>query len=131
MRKIELFGISVLLLAVAGCASTSVVTEFDAEGRIVKTTETTESVAKEVRRSLESKTVAIWTEGWRAEITLSAATAENPTPTGTVNAGNIGTGYLSVRKDQKNTAGIAEIIRAMRSGMLEVGTGGVENSAGD
>ncbi len=131
---IELTGITLFALfsiaALSGCAATSVVTEFDPDGNVVKTTETSESIASEMRRSLENKTVAIWNSGWRAELTLSAATMETPTPTGTINAGNVATGYLSVRQDQRDLAGIAEVIRAMRSGTFSAGTDGLDAATG-
>ena len=67
MRKlIVIFAAAVAgLLLAAGCASThSTITEFDSEGNVIRTTETSESVIKTVTASTQGKSVIAWEDGW-------------------------------------------------------------------
>ena len=66
MRKlIVIFAAAVAgLLLAAGCASThTTITEFDAAGNVIRTTETSESVIKTVTDSTQNKSVLIWEDG--------------------------------------------------------------------
>lgn len=115
------FGIDIAILAAAllvltGCASTrSTITEYDATGNIVKTTETSESVIKTVTASTQSKTVVMWEDGWAAYISASSGTTEDPTPHGKIFAGKTNKGAISVLPDQQNLPGIAQIVQATKS----------------
>ena len=69
MRKlIVIFAAAVAVAFIAaGCASThSTITEFDAAGNVIRTTETSESVIKTVTDSTQNKSVLIWEDGCAA-----------------------------------------------------------------
>lgn len=98
MRKlIVIFAAAVAgLLLAAGCASThSTITEFDAAGNVIRTTETSESVIKTVTDSTQNKSVLIWEDGWAAYISASSGTVEDPTPHGKIFCGKVNKGALS------------------------------------
>ena len=60
----------------AGClsATKSVITEYDADGRVECVTETSESVVTSLTKSTANKTVVAWESGWAAYVSASAAT---------------------------------------------------------
>ena len=103
-----------IALILAGCGTPTVITELDPEtGRVMRTTETRESVIKSVTDSLRNKSVIIWENGWAGYIALSTATLENPTPTGKIFAGKVAKGYISLLPGTDLTA-VAEVITATR-----------------
>lgn len=101
------------LLAAAGCTTTSTIHEFDTAGNLVKTTVTERDPFDKLAESTRNKTVVAWSNGWAAYISASAATLEDPTPTGKIFAGKVARGYLSVLPGH-DLAGIAGIIAATR-----------------
>lgn len=110
-----------------GCQGTgSTVQEFDAEGHLLKQTTTTESVIKEVIASTKGKTVIAWESGWAAYMSVSAATTEDPTPTGKLFAGKTDKGMISALPEQQNWAGIADAIHATKY-ELSAGKDGLQN----
>lgn len=112
-----------------GCAATkSVVTEFDKDGKITKTTETSESVVSTLTKSTKDKTVIIWESGWAAYISASTATQEDPTPTMKLFAGKTDKGLISLHKDQKSLDKVPEIIYATKYD-LEVSSNGVKTGS--
>ena len=129
--KIMAIAAVALLVALSGCASTrSAVTEFDAEGNIVRTTETSESVIKTVTASTQGKTVVMWEEGWAAYISVSSGTIEDPTPHGKIFCGKINHGAVSMLPNQQGARDIARIIRATKSDVSVGLTEGVSVSSG-
>lgn len=117
-----------LLFLLTGCftGTTSTVTEYDQNGKIVKVTQTGESVVKSITESTKDKTCITWESGWNAYLHATAATAESPTPTFRIGAGKVDKGKLTLHKDHKDFP-VAEIIKATRSD-LEVTTSGVTES---
>jgi len=109
--------ISVLgLLLLTGCASTkSIITEYDAEGRITKKTESSESVIHTVTKSTQGKTVIMWEDGWAGYISISSGTTDDPTPHGKIFAGKTNKGAVSILPSQQNLLDIAKIIQATKS----------------
>ena len=100
----------------AGCTPTrSLVTEFDNSGRIIRQTETSESVLKTVVNSTASKSVFIWEDGWSCYISVSAGTPEDPTPHGKLWMGKINKGVISLLPTQRGLSDMSELIRATRS----------------
>lgn len=114
------------LLLAAGCASThSTVTEFDAAGNVIRTTETSESVIKTVTASTQGKSVIAWEDGWAAYISASSGTVEDPTPHGKIFCGKVNKGALSLLPNQQGLPGIARIIQATKSDITASLTDGV------
>ena len=128
MRKlIAIFAAAVAVAFIAaGCASThSVVTEFDAAGNVIRTTETSESVIKTVTDSTQNKSVLIWEDGWAAYISASSGTVEDPTPHGKMFIGKTNKGALSLLPNQQGLRGVARIIQATKSDISASLTDGV------
>ena len=130
MRKRKLIVVFAAAVAVAfiaaGCASTqSTVTEFDAAGNVIRTTETSESVIKTVTDSTQNKSVLIWEDGWAAYISASSGTVEDPTPHGKMFIGKTNKGVLSLLPNQQGLPGVARIIQATKSDISASLTDGV------
>lgn len=103
MRKIKLIIPAFCMAALlAGCLSDSatIVSEFDADGHIVRRTETTESPMKSLTDSTKNKTVIVWRSGWTAGISVATYTAEDPSPHLKIWAGKADEGIISAQKDQ-------------------------------
>lgn len=111
-----------------GCTSTkSVVTTYDAEGRVTSRTETSESVVKSVTESTKNKTVIAWESGWAAYLSASTATEEDPTPHVKMFAGKTDKGVISALPNQTGWDGITSAILATHYG-LEVSATGIKTS---
>lgn len=101
-------------LVFTGCTATqSTITEFDKDGKVVKTTVTSESVVSTLTKSTKDKTVIAWESGWAAYISASAATQEDPTPAVKMFAGKTDKGLISAHKDQ-NWEKLPDVIRATK-----------------
>ncbi|MDR0932141.1 MAG: hypothetical protein LBM70_03870 [Victivallales bacterium] len=100
-----------------GClsATRSETLEFDAAGKVIKRTVSSESVVDSLVKSTKSKTVVVWESGWLGYLSLSAATLQDPTPTAKIFAGKSDRGMVSALPEQKNWGGIADAIRSTRS----------------
>lgn len=133
MKKSRIVGMFVIALAaiamLTGCNSTSIITEYDAQGNIVKKTETKESVVEQVIASTQNKTVVAFREfymvGMRAEpssenlFSLECAYMHK------------NTGVISVLKDQQNLDKIADIVYNMKqTDSVSATTSGVSSSSG-
>lgn len=99
----------------AGCLAPtqSTVKEYDAAGKLVKETITSESVVSSLTESTKDKTIILWESGWAAYLSASTATMENPTPTVKMFAGKTDRGLISALKGQKFD-GMAEVINATK-----------------
>lgn len=117
MRKLLLsFAALSAAVLLPGCTATrSVITEYDAAGKVVKMTESSESVIHTVTKSTQNKTVIVWEDGWAAYISVSSGTTEDPTPHGKIFAGKVNKGAVSVLPNQTGLPGIARIIQATKS----------------
>ena len=128
MRKLILTFAAAVAVAfiAAGCASTTTtITEFDADGNVIRTTETSESVIKTVVASTQGKSVLAWEDGWAAYLSVSSGTLEDPTPHGKMFAGKTNRGALSLLPNQQGLPGIARIIQATKSDISASLTDGV------
>lgn len=106
---------AIAALVFTGCTATqSTVTEFDKDGKVVKTTVTSESVVSTLTKSTKDKTVIAWESGWAAYISASAATQEDPTPTVKMFAGKTDKGIISAHKDQQGWDKLPDVIRATK-----------------
>ena len=104
------------LILVTGCTSTrTMITEFDHQGNIVKKTETSESIIKNVTAATEKKTVVMWEDGWAGYLSISSGTLEDPTPHGKIFAGKTNKGWISILPNQQGLAGIARIVQATKT----------------
>jgi len=134
MKKSRILGLTVVLIVaavmLAGCSSTSIITEYDAQGNITKKTETKESVVEQVIASTKDKTVIVFREfymvGLRAEpssenlFSLECAYMHK------------NTGVISVLKDQQNLDKIANIVYNMKqTDSVSATTSGVSSSSGN
>lgn len=121
---IAFFVAAVALVLMTGCTATkSTVTEFDKDGKVVKTTVTSESVVSTLTKSTKDKTVIAWESGWAAYISASAATQKDPTPTVKMFAGKTDKGMISAHKDQKSFDKLPEVIKATKYDLKVTGTG--------
>ena len=128
MKIITLIAMLALVI-MTGCfaATQSTVREYDPEtGVMLRETISSESVVKNITDATQSKTIVAFDDGWAAYISVTAATLENPTPTGKMFAGRTAHTYMSIHPDQQNLDGIAAVISAIRAGSLSVGVDGVE-----
>ena len=117
--------IAVIAAVMTGCTSTeSVITEFDAAGKITRRTETSESVIKTISKGTVDKSVIIWEDGWVGYISVSAGTIEDPTPHGKIFAGKTNKGWISILPNHQNLPGIAKVIQATKSD-IEVSLEGI------
>ena len=112
-----------------GClsATKSVVTEYDAAGRVARVTETGESVVTSLTKSTAGKTVVAWESGWAACISASTATLTEPTPTVRLFAGKTDKGLVSALPGQQDWAGIAGAVTATKY-ELAVTTEGISSA---
>ena len=116
--------IAAAMVLITGCTATkSTVTELDKDGKVVKTTVTSESVVSTLTKSTKDKTVIVWESGWAAYISASTATQEDPTPTLKMFVGKTDKGMISAHKDQKTFDKIPEVIRATKYDLKVTGTG--------
>lgn len=111
-------------ISLTGCLSPTqtVITDYGADGKIVKETVTSESVIKSVTDSTKDKSVIVWESGWIAYMSATTATAENPSPTFKLGAGKVDKGAITLHKDHKNFP-VADIIKATRSELEVSATG--------
>lgn len=126
MKKYILAAVAALVVLTGCTATKSVITEYDKDGKIVKTTVTSESVVSTLTKSTKDKTVIAWESGLAAYISASAATQEDPTPTVKLFAGKTDKGIISAHKDQKEWSNLAEVIKATKYD-LEVSANGVKS----
>jgi len=134
MKKSRTVGLGIIALAaiamLTGCSSTSIITEYDAQGNITKKTETKESVVEQVMASTKEKTVIAFREfyavGLRAEpstetlFTFECAYVHK------------NTGVISVLREQQNLDKIADIIYNMKqTDSVSATTSGVSSSSGN
>ena len=133
MRKLFLsFAALTAAVCLPGCTATrSVITEYDAAGKVVKTTESSESVIHTVTQSTQNKSVVMWEDGWAAYISVSSGTTEDPTPHGKIFAGKTNKGAISILPNQSGLPGIARIIQATKSGLDVSLTNGVNASSSE
>ena len=131
MRKLILFFLCAALAAMlSACASTSsTILEYDASGKVVKRTETSESVIKTVTDSTKNKSVVVWEDGWAAYISVSSGTTEDPTPHGKIFAGKVNKGAISMLPNQSGLTGISTIIQSTKSDVSATLTDGLESSS--
>jgi len=128
MKKSVIAVVLTCCIALAGCSSTkSIITEYDASGNVIKVTESSQSIVKEITESTKGKTVVAWESGWAAYISGSTATQEDPTPHIKLFAGKTDRGLISAMPNQTNWSGIAEVVNATKY-ELSVTTSGVVSS---
>lgn len=137
MKKNDFILISALsftifcLFAVSGCTALSnhsVITEYNAEGNIVKVTESNESVVTKIVESTKNKTVIVWEDGWMAYVSASTATTADPTPTLKMFAGKSSRGAISALPEQTGFEAIPAIIQATRADLAISASGVVSET---
>ena len=126
MRRYSLIAAAAFAAAtLAGCTGTgTTITEYDSEGRVVKVTQTSESVVSSVVASTKDKIVAVYDNSFLAYVSASTATTEDPTPHVKFGIGQADKGMLTMPKecDQQYAS---KIIEAMRAGEIGVSASGV------
>ena len=105
------------ILLLSGCTSTqSVIFEYDSSGKLVKKTESQESVVSSLMQSTQHKTVIAWEDGWTAYISVSSGTTEDPTPHGKIFMGQVNKGLISLHPETTaDLSSIATLIRATKT----------------
>ena len=133
MRKLILFFLcGALGVLLSACASTSsTILEYDASGKVVKRTETSESVIKTVTDSTKNKSVVVWEDGWAAYISVSSGTTEDPTPHGKIFMGKVNKGAISLLPNQNGLPGISRIIQATKNDVSASLTDGIESTGSE
>ena len=66
-----------LVFLLTGCANTCIVTEYDRDGKILKTIRTKENLSKTISSGLKNKSVLIIRSGWCAKIQATPAEMTN------------------------------------------------------
>lgn len=124
MRKFFLSMVAVFSLFLTACfaPTQTTISEYNADGKLVKTTVTSESVIKSVVESTKDKSLITWQSGWAAYMSASTATTEDPTPTIKMGAGKIDKGMITLHKDHKDL-NVPEIIKSTRSQLTLTTTG--------
>ena len=125
MKNVSLFFLAcAAMILTAGCASTStIVSEFDADGKLVKETKTSESIISSVVQSTKEKTVIIWEDGFVGYLSASTGTSEDPTPHGKIFIGKVNKGMISLHKNHNDISGVAAVIMATKSDLSASFTG--------
>lgn len=99
-----------------GCTSTqTVIKEFDANGKVIKETKTSESVISSVVNSTKDKTVVAWEDVFAGGISVSSGTSDNPTPHGKIYIGKYNKGVITLHKEHKDIQGLSSVIMATKS----------------
>lgn len=123
-KNIFIFILCFAIAFATGCTSTgTVITEFDANGKVVKETKTSQSVISSVVESTKDKTVVVWEDVWAGYISASAGTTKDPTPHLDLFIGKVNKGVITLHKDQQELEGISDIIYATRSELSANSTG--------
>ena len=106
--------VCVIVFFLTGCLSPTqtVVQRYDEQGNLIETTTSSESVVKSVSLATTDKLVILWNSGWMFDLSASAATVENPTPTVKIGGGNIKNGYLSVPANAVDWDGVSSVLAA-------------------
>lgn len=134
MRKLffSFAGLTATICLLSGCTATrSIITEYDTEGKVVKKTESSESVIHTVTKSTQNKSVVMWEDGWAAYISVSSGTVEDPTPHGKIFAGKVNKGAISILPNQTGLSGIARIVQSTKSDLDVSLVDGVNTSSSE
>ena len=126
MKTIYLAAAAASFLTLTGCfaPTRSTMTEYDAEGRIIRRTESSESIVKTVVESTKDKSVVVWDNSWLAYLAVTTSTVEDPTPTMRMGVGRADKGAATIHKDH-DLALLPEIITSARTGEIGVTGSGV------
>lgn len=130
LKVIAMTAAIVLGICTTGCLSPTqtTITEYDAAGKIVKETITSESVIKSVTDSTKDKSIIVWESGWLAYLSASTATTENPTPTVKMGAGKVDKGAITIHKEHKDIISVLpEVIKSTRQDLSVSATNGVSS----
>lgn len=126
---ISIFGTVAIFATVTGCTATkSVITEYDAGGKVTKVTETSESVVSSVIESTKGKTVIMYDNSFLAYLSASASTVEDPTPTIKCGIGKADRGLLTITDSAK--IDVPRAIEAMRAGEITLSASGIGSQSG-
>ena len=131
---------ALLAFALSACGTLTnktTVTEYDADGKAIRTTVTNEAVASKLMESTKDKTVVLWDNSFLAYISASAATVDDPTPTVRMGLGRADKGMITIHKGH-NLKYAPDIIKATRTGTISLtpsdittGQSGDQTSAAD
>ncbi|OGV52015.1 MAG: hypothetical protein A2017_05590 [Lentisphaerae bacterium GWF2_44_16] len=118
-----------MVIMLSGCATPTVITEYDVQGNITKKTETSESIVEQIIASTKGKTVVAFRE-WYGIVMRAEPSTE------TLFALDLGyihknTGVVSVLKDQQNLDKVADIVKAIKqTDSVSASSTGVSSSSG-
>lgn len=109
------------------------ITEFDSEGKVVKTTVTdasTESIVASVMNATREKSVVVWDNSFKAYLSVSWGAVDNPTPHVDAGIGKNDRGYFSLHKNHDSSDG-ERMIQAARAQEISIKATGMETSSGN
>ena len=116
----KIFAIAAALLA-AGCTSTSVVMEYDPDGKLIKKIETREDISKTISGALRDKALLIIRSGWAAKIRATPAEMENGGAANVeISVGTRNSAYSSIPARAAAAAEIARSHERTISSVLEM-----------
>jgi len=117
------------LLLLTGCFSPtqSTIEEYDADGRLTRRIETSESVIKTVTESTKDKSLIVWDSSWLAYLAVTTSTAEDPTPTMKMGVGRADKGAATIHKNHDLSL-LPDIITAARAGEISLSASGIGTS---
>ena len=126
MKTVFLAAAAASFLTLTGCFSPtrSIITEYDESGRILRRTETSESVVRTVVESTKDKSILVWDNSFLAYLAVTTSTVEDPTPTMRMGVGRADKGAATIHKDH-DLALLPEIITSARTGEIGVTGSGV------
>lgn len=109
--------IALSLVAFTACNSTTTITEYDADGKITRVIEQSESAIKSIETSLERKAVFVYGDGLDASIKASMDHQSSYMPTGKISFtyGKMGVLTIPVVSDSGTSLDTAKHIPAIVS----------------
>lgn len=87
-----------LLVFLCSCTTSSTITEYNEDGKVIKTVKTKENVAHAITKDLEKKNVVICSNGWGVKLDAGAQIENGFAPALNVSAGKLSNFYGSFLK---------------------------------
>lgn len=112
--------------------TSTTITEFDADGKVTKTTVTnasTESIVSSVMEATKEKSLVIWDNSFKAYLAVSWGDTSTPTPHVDMGIGKNDKGYFSLHKNHGAEYG-ERMIQAARAQEITISPTGMETSSG-
>jgi hypothetical protein len=130
MKKAMILALlSLSLLIINGCGTTSKIYTFDKDNKPILMEDVDSDIIGSIVQSTKNKSLVVWHTGWAFGLTASPGTMEDPTPTVKIICGKFNDGYIALLKDNAgfDWENLAKCIQATNS-TLEAGATGVKET---